>query len=436
MIAPGRPALFAATLLAVALLAAVVVPGLIYVALAGDLLIVAICLIEGRRLARSAVHVQREDWRRLQLGRETDMVYRVENRGRHTVTVTLRQPWPQGFEAASDRTAVTVAPGEIVRVAITVTPRKRGRVVIAATEIDISLPRGFARFRRDLKSEAVVSVYPDLQSLCQYDNLRRHHALRQLGIHRRRLLGRGWEFEQLREYLPDDDFRDINWKATARRRRPMTNCYRTERSQDVLLCLDCGRMMGNPVGSGAALDRAVDASVMLAHVAGRQGDRVGLVLFKETVSLFLKPKAGTRPISRIVEELVDAAAEPVFPSYGALVKTLRVSHKRRSVIFIFTDLNDPQIASDLADVLPLLSRRHVVVVVSLRDPLVARMAGGPARDAQEVYEALAARMLATERDTRARELADHGVQVLEADADALTMDVINRYLDVKMRQLI
>ncbi|MFP4055244.1 MAG: DUF58 domain-containing protein [Candidatus Brocadiia bacterium] len=436
MTVPGRPALFAAVVLNVVLLGVVVEPGVVYVVAAGDVLIVAACLASGRRLSRVPVTVRREGWQRFQLGREADFVFRIENRGRRTVVTTVRQTWPAAIEGRVDAVEVTVGPGEVVRAAVAATPRERGRVAIPPPTVDLRFPMGWARRRWSLPREAGVCVYPDLQSLVTYDVLRHHRALGLLGVHRLRMVGAGREFEELREYLPDDDFRHINWKATARRREPITNVYQAERSQDLLLCLDCGRMMGNPVGADTALDCAVDAAVMLAHVANRQGDRVGLALFREAVSLFLKPSSGARAVHRIIEELVDVAAEPVFPSYAALVEALRVGQKRRAMVFLFTDLNDPQLAADLAAVLPLVSRRYVVVVVSLRDPLLERVAAGPASERHDVYRVLAARRLADERDARSRDLVKHGVHVLDADAGELTLEVINRYLEIKTRQLL
>ncbi len=250
------------------------------------------------------------------------------------------------------------------------------------------------------------------------------------------MLGSGREFDQLRDYFPDDDFRDINWKATARHNRPITNVYQAERSRDVLLCLDCGRMMGNPIGNVTALDCAIDASIMLAHVAVRQGDRVGLVLFRDVVHRFIKPAAGMSAVNRVIEELVDARAQGVFPSYAALMAALRAHHNRRSLVLLFTDLNDPQLAANLAEVLPATSRRHLIIVISLRDPLLDRVASGPAEDRRGVYQVIAARQLATERATRVRELQKIGATVVEAGADSLTVKLLNSYLAIKARQLL
>lgn len=436
MIVPGRPLLFVAALLGIFLLGVVVLPEVLYVALAADVLLVLACLVEGRQLAAVPIRVQRKQGKKFQIERDAEFVYRLENRGEREVIVALRQLWPPTFSAEEKWTEVAVAAGEIVQVALVATPHKRGQIELPPTEVDIRFPLGVAKRRWNLEGQEKVSVYPDLQSLYAYETLRRSHALTQFGIHRRRMVGAGREFAQLREYVSDDDFRDINWNATARHRKPITNVYQAERSQDVLLCLDCGRMMGTPVENGTALDCAIDAAIMLAHAANDQGDRVGLALFKDTVELFMKPKAGRRAVNAIIEELVESEPEGVFPSYSSLVECLRVRHKRRSMVFIFTDLNDVQLTKDLAQVLPLISRRHVIVVISLRDLLLDNIANGGAVERGHVYQVLAARALVTERDARSRELSKHGIQVLEADAQELTMSVINRYLTVKMRQMV
>ena len=292
-----------------------------------------------------------------------------------------------------------------------------------------------ARARGGLPA-ARLRVFPSLRGMSAFEALRQHHASNLAGMHRHRTIGAGRDFDQLRDYVPDDDFREVNWKATARRNRPITTVYQAERSQDVLLCLDCGRMMGHAMAGGTdtALDHAVDASVMLAHVANRGGDRVGLVLFRDVVTRVRRPAGGMSAVNRAIEDLVDARAEPVFPSYAALVGALRAHQTRRSFVFLFTDLNDPQLAANLAEVLPLITRRHAVTVVSLRDPLLDRVATGPAGDRRGLYEVLAARHIFDERATRARELQRYGATVIEADAGSITTRSINAYLDAKARQ--
>lgn len=433
---PGRPLLFIALVVAMILLVGVVFPQIIFLALTVDAMLIGLLYWDGARLAHNPVSVQRSEWTRVQIDRPCDVLFRIENRGQRAVIVGLRQPWPSTLEADTDRLETLVEPGEVVVAALRVTPRRRGRIEIPTAEADVRFPLGLAKRRWDLNDAAQVTVYPNLEGLNQYDTLRRSHTLAQLGIHRTRIVGSGREFEQLRDYIPDDNYSDINWKATARHRRPITNVYQAERSQDILLCLDCGRMMGNPVGKGTALDRAIDASIMLAHVAHRQGDRVGMALFRDAVTQFIKPGSDMVLLNRIIRALVDAHPEGVFPSYAALAQAIRTNQKRRCLVFLFTDLNDPQLAANLAEVMPLLAHRHVVVIVSLRDPLLDRVAGAAAHHRHAMYQILAANQLATERDAAIQSLALAGVQVLESDADRLSVELVNRYLSIKARQLI
>jgi uncharacterized protein (DUF58 family) len=435
VIVPGRRTIIVAALFALLLIGAVVDHIVVVVVMLGDLSLLALCYRQGRQLRRLPVDVRRQHWSRVQVDEEESFDYQISNRSRHAVIVRLRQQWPTAVDGQQNELEVRVGPSEIVRVALAATPRMRGSVAVEPAEVDIRFTSDWARWRWATEA-GELKVFPSLRGMSEYEALRRHHASSYGGLHRQRMLGSGREFEQLRDYFPDDDFRDINWKATARRNRPITNIYQAERSQDLLLCLDCGRMMGNPVGAGTALDHAIDASIMLAHMANRQSDRVGLVLFRDVVHRFIKPAAGMAAVHRIIEELVDAQTQGVFPSYSALMTALRAHQNRRSLIFLFTDLNDPQLATNLAEVLPVASRRHVLVVVSLRDPLLDQVAKGSAEDRRGVYQVLAARQLATERATRTRELQRIGAIVLEADAGSLTMKLLNTYLSIKTRQLL
>jgi len=436
VIVPGRRALLVASLLAPVSVAALIDPRVAVAVVLGDLVLVAFCLTEGFLLKRLPVEIRREDLGRLQIGRKGTFVYRIVNRSRRDLVVRLRQPWPRGIDAEQEIVEGTVLQGEVVLISLSATPRVRGTIVIPPVQADVRGAGDWARWRWTAGGPGKLTVFPNLRGLSEYEMLRRQHASSYFGLHQHRVLGVGREFDQLREYLEDDDYGDINWKATARRNRPITNVYRVERSCDVMLCLDCGRMMGNPVGAGTALDYAIDAAIMLAHVVNRQGDRVGLALFRDVVHCFVKPAAGMTAVHRIIEDLVDAQPAGVFPSYAALMGALRTRQNRRAIVFLFTDLNDPQLAANLVEAVRLVSRRHVLTVISLRDPLLDRIAAGAAADRREVFQVLAAGQLARERATHTRELNRIGTMVLEADAGSLTMKLLNAYLSIKSRQLV
>jgi uncharacterized protein (DUF58 family) len=193
--------------------------------------------------------------------------------------------------------------------------------------------------------------------------------------------------------------------------------------------------MGNPVGDRTTLDHAVDAAMLLTHAGHDQGDRVGLMTFRQRIDTVIRP--GTTNAAAILRTLAEFDSRPVFPSYLALAEQLRARQTHRALIFILTDLNDPQLAADLVELMPTLVGRHLVVVVSLQDCLVERIADGPAgSEPGGVGRVLAARSIAVERAERSRQLVRAGVQVLETDAASLSLDVVNRYMLIKSRQLL
>lgn len=435
MIVPGRFILSLALLTAIVLVAAIVVPDLVWMAILADLALIVAIAIVGRRLRRMHVTIVHEWPRRIQMDRPVDLIFRIENRSRVALVVKVRQRWPDSMEAGGDTVETRVNAGEIVRLSLSVTPRARGIIPASVAEVEVHFPSDLARRRWQMESPELL-VYPNLKHVANYERLERSRAAAQAGIHQLRTIGSGREFDQLRDYVPDDDYREINWKATAHHSRPITTVYRAERSQEIIVCLDCGRMMGSPLGSGTVLDHAVDAGIMLAHVANRQGDRVGLVLFRDIVEKFVQPAGGLIGVNRMVEALVEAQPRGVFPSYITLIEALRARQKRRAMIFLFTDLNDPQLAANMAEVLPLISRRHVITVVNLRDPQLEKVASGGAKENHDVYRILAARELATERSQHTLSLVRSGVRVLEADADSLNLQLINAYLKLKARQVL
>ncbi|MEM8736991.1 MAG: DUF58 domain-containing protein [Planctomycetota bacterium] len=403
-----------------------------------DVAVLGAVLWQGRRLSRTAVRGLRLWSGQPQVGQPAALQIVLENHSEGPLRLSARQVWPDVLRATDDRWSVVLRPHEQAAFDVEVTPRGRGQIVLPALEIDVSRPAGalaLAAHRRKASHGGEVTVLPSLAGLKAYDALRRSRAFRAAGFHRQRMVGIGREFDQMREYVAGDDFRDINWKATARSGEPRTNQYQAERARDVVLCVDGGRMMGHPVGGQTTLDHAVDAALLLSRAGHDQGDRVGLTTFRDRIDTVIRP--GTTNGPSILRCLAEFDSRPVFPSYLALVEQLRARQTHRGLIFILTDLGDPQLAADLVELMPLLVRRHLVVAVSLRDAQVERIASGRAGPGREaVSRVLAARSMAQERAERSRQLVKAGVQVLEADAEQLSLAVINHYMSVKARQLI
>jgi len=276
-------------------------------------------------------------------------------------------------------------------------------------------------------------VYPNLRAIERYDLLAQRGRLAELGVHRTRYLGRGNEFERLRDYQPDDEYRRINWKATARRNHPVTIEYETERSQSVLLLLDSGRLMGSPVGDLDKLDHALNSALLLAYVASKMGDRVGALAYADQVRAFVPPARGDQQFQLLLDAFHALRALPVEADPRRMVATLAARQSRRSLAILFTDLAAEIEADALVASLSLLARRHLVVVASLSDPDLMALADRLPDDSHQAYEKVVARRLLDERRTLLERLERLGIATLQGSPESLTPAVINHYLETKAR---
>ncbi|MBA3970356.1 MAG: DUF58 domain-containing protein, partial [Gemmatimonadetes bacterium] len=246
--------------------------------------------------------------------------------------------------------------------------------------------------------------------------------------------GEGLSFESLREYVPGDDPRRIDWKATARRGAATVRQFEAERSQNVLLMIDAGRLMSERIGGRERLDHALAAALLLADVAGKHGDRVGAFVFADRVQRFLPP--ARTPLARLADALGGTEARPVEPDYPGAFTFLAGQLRKRSLLVLFTDVIDPDASAALVGHLAAAARRHLPLVVALRNPELESAAVAPVQGEADVFTRAAAEELL---GARAIALAAmHRAGVLVADtrpSDAVPL-VVNRYLEVKQRGLL
>ncbi len=278
-----------------------------------------------------------------------------------------------------------------------------------------------------------VKVYPNLRDVRRYELATRSGLLREAGLRRVRRLGSGTEFERLRDYHPDDEYRRINWPATARRGRPITVDYQTERAQNVLVMLDVGRLMAAPVGLLSKLDYAVNTALLLSYVCLRQGDNVGLLAFADRVVAFVTPRGGHGQFQRLLETLYNVRIAPIESDYSLAFNYAALRVRRRSLVVTFTDVADPEASRLLVAALGRAATRHLPICATLRDPIVASYATTPITSSTAVYERVVAHTLLEARRDTLRLLAARGVITLDVAADRLSPAVIDEYLAIKAR---
>jgi uncharacterized protein (DUF58 family) len=407
------PAPRAVIALAVIALAALLVP-IGIVGLAALALVVATAV--DARAARSRPQVERESPEVLSRGVPAKVIIRAPAPAGGSVRV--RQPAPP---------ELTVEPREGDNgLQATLIAGRRGRHTLPAVATRTTGPLGLARWDHRAGTDVELRVFPDLHAARRLALAVARGRFRDQGATARGPLGLGTEFELIRDYEPDDDIRQVNWRATARLGRPMSNQYRLEQDRDLQLLIDAGRLSAAPLGDRNVLDACLDAASALAFVADELGDRTGAVAFSDTVRTALPPRrAGGQAV---VRALFDLQPESVDSDYEAAFR--RAEGSKRALVVVFTDLLEETAARPLVEAVPVLARRHAVIVASPTDAALEELAthtdarGVIARDVLEARAAVTSRLRAA------------NARVLEAPPEKLAATLVAAYLRAKARAVL
>lgn len=321
------------------------------------------------------------------------------------------------------------------------TPERRGQYTIDGAYLECSSPWGLWHLRRHLGNPAEIRVYPNL--IPERNRMASVFLNRSgLGIHAQRQVGKGREFEQLREYIPGDSYEDIHWKATARRGIPITKTYQIERTQEVYVIVDSSRLSARMIpGSGpdgapeAQLEHALSAALLLGVVAEKQGDFFGLVTFSSQVHQFIRASKGHGHFNSCREALYTLQPQRVNPDFEELCTFIRLRLRRRALLIFLTNLDDPVLAESFSRNLALLSNRHLVMVNMITPEHVRPLfSQGDVETIDDVYHRLGGHLQWHNLRETQRNLHRHGVDMHLADHESLFADMVSQYVSVKQRQ--
>ncbi len=410
-------------------------PNLIWLGLGYALLCLILMAVDWR-MAGSAVSrfdVQREHEPRLSIGADNSIRLMVRNRSRYPVSFQLRDEAPDAFIISERILKGEAGPHGVWNGQYTLHPLRRGDYRFGDLNLRWPGPLQLVIRQGKIPAAGPIKVYPNLLDVRRYDLLLRKNRLQEMGLRSVRMFGEGTEFERLREYQPDDEFRSIDWKATARRNRPVTTQYQVERSQTVMALVDIGRMMQSPVAQMAKLDYVINATLLLSYVVTGKGDKVGLLTFADEVAQFVAPREGRGQFYRCLETLYAVEPQPVEPDYGRAFNYLSVKQRKRSLVVIFTDLSGGMTMQSLVRHVSLLARRSLPLVVTINDPDVYAATQQHPDDSASAYQWSAAMRLLDERRIALDHLRRQGVLTLDVPANELSIAVINRYLELKAR---
>jgi uncharacterized protein (DUF58 family) len=363
----------------------------------------------------------------------------VRNESRRGRRVRVGVELPPGIETPEDDRLAELPDGAVVsRLVWSCTPRRRGSHVMRGGRLEDSSLLGFWDVRRVCPCRSELRVYPNL--LAEGRSVAALFQRRAgLGVHAQRQVGKGRDFEKLREYIPGDGFDDIHWKATAKRGHPVTKVFQIERTQEVYVVLDASRLSARVSGSPPrpALERFITSALVLALAAERQGDLFGLVAFSDRVLSFLRARRGKAHYDACREAIYTLAPRVVTPDFEDLAAFLRLRLRRRALLLFLTDLDDAVLAESFVKGLDLLSRHHLVLVGMLRPAGARPVFSGPAvASPDDLYRALAGHIVWHDLQELARVLKTRGATFMLLDRETMSSDLVTRYVDVKRRQIL
>ena len=384
---------------------------------------------------RGTVDGRREVPGKLSMGDDNEVAVTVASAYPFGVCVRVVDEVPVQFQERGGGAEVALGPGERRTVRYALRPTRRGEYGFGRLLLYATTPLGLVARRVEADAGGTAAVYPSIVQMQRYAFLAESDRLREVGVKRVRRRGQTMEFDQIRDYVPGDDRRQVNWKATARRSayapRLMVNTYQDEREQPVVVALDMGRAMRSPFDGLTLLDHAVNAALVVLNTALRTHDRAGLVAFDRRVTAVVRPDRRRGQLGALLDALYRLDPAYTDPSYEALYAALRERLRQRSLVLLFANFDT---VAGLERQLPYLrqvARSHRLVVVLFENTGVRDLLAAPAERLEDVYVKATAEALAVEKREVARTLERHGIGAVLTTPERLTVDAVNRYLQVK-----
>jgi len=360
----------------------------------------------------------------------------VSNRGGRSWTVwikddvdTLLRPTPEDF-------IVALPPQSRSTLRYQLRPSRRGSFTLSTVHLQVRSRLGFWRRMFTYGDASTIHVYPDMKQLSEYAVLARTNRLSQIGVRRTRKVGQDHDFERLRDYALDDNYKHIDWRSTARRNKLTVRDFQASQSQRIVFLIDAGRMMTNEVDGLSLLDHAFNAALMLSYVALRQGDSVGLLSFSDTVHDYVPPRGGMSQMNRLLHGAFDRFPRIVESRYDVAFRYLNSHCRKRALIVLITNVIDEVNSNQIERQLAALTGQHLPLGVLLREHHVHDAADALQPTGPALYRAAAAADILLWRSQVLRDLKTRGVLTLDVFPEDLTAPLVNQYLKIKARHLL
>lgn len=377
--------------------------------------------------------IAREPIGRLIIGRAATIAYPIENHGSLPVRIGLIEAPLSTIAFEREMLTTTLPAGQSTCLEQSIVAGRRGKVRFGSLYFWAESGLGLLRRRFTAPSDEEADVFPDLSAVERYGTLTSRKTLLESGLRKLRLRGAGSEFESLREYAPGDAFRNVDWKATARHGRMIVQQYEASRSAQVIILLDCGRLMTPRMGKQQKFDYVLTAGLSVARIAQAADDHVGLTAFAAKPLLSIAPRRGQAHVAALMKAAFDLQPRLEESDYELAFSAVEHRYGKRGLVVLFTDIFDPATSANALNGLRRLARRHVVLCALMNDAAIATTLADVPTNSAQAYRVGVAVALADERASVVAELRSFGVLVVDVPASRLTSALLDAYLDCKTR---
>ena len=366
-------------------------------------------------------------------GDDNKVILRFRNYFSFPVTLVIIDELPIQFQARNWRRTITIQPGAAEDLAYSLKPMSRGEYVFGNINAYANSPLKIAGRRFTIQAEKIVKVYPSYIQMRRYQLLAVSNQLQQVGVKRVRKLGHSMEFEQIKEYVRGDDYRTINWKATARKGDLMVNNYTDERSQQIYCIINKGRVMKMPFDGMSLLDYAINSSLVLSNVALVKQDRAGLITFAENLDTYLPADKKPTQMNLLLETLYKQQTRYLEPDFEKLFSVIRNRISHRSLLVLFTNFESFESLERELPSLKRIAKYHLLLVVFFENTEVKSLIETKAATIEDIYIKTIAEKFAYEKRLMVKELHKNGIVSILTTPEQLTVTTVNKYLELKNR---
>jgi len=381
----------------------------------------------------TGLFVSRELPERLSNGDKNEILFSLKNKYRFPIQVKLIDEIPFQFQVRDFLIAVHLEAFAEKQIAYHLIPKKRGEYSFGNLNAFVTHKIGLIWRRYTFDYQQVVPVYPSFMQMKQFELMAISNRLTELGVKKIRRISNNNEFEQIREYVKGDDYRTINWKATARSPRLMVNQYQDEKSQQVYCLIDMGRNMQMPFEGMTLLDYAINASLVISNIAMHKHDKAGLITYGKRIGALVKAERGRKHLMQIMQVLYRQKTNFLESNNELLYVTVKQRIKRRSLLLLFTNFEGVVSLERQLNYFKQLAKSHLLVVIFFKNTELNALLAQKAENIEQVYEKTIAEKFDYEKRLIIKELQKNGIFSVLSEPKNLTVDTLNKYLELKMR---